>query len=123
MLEEDNYARERQRDEADKEEESFVQCFNGVGEWMPFVGKLEAGALIQIDTDLLSLDKLRINLDRGARGRVLRIDEDGDALIQFFSLPELGTSSRWVEKTTFQRLLLWHVGDMNRWAAIPDLVD
>ena len=31
MLEEDNYARVRQRVEAEKEEESFVQCFNGIG--------------------------------------------------------------------------------------------
>ena len=44
MLEEDNYARERQRVEADKEEESSVQCFNGDGKWMLLVGKLEAGA-------------------------------------------------------------------------------
>ena len=107
MCKEDNVARDRRFVENQYDRNTILESINCTGEWVKLDDNLEKGMCVKTVSDILSYDKLRIYLDTGLVGKVLRIDSDGDALIQFVDVPELGTSCRWIQHSDFSHLCAW----------------
>ena len=67
--------------------------------------KVEVGDVIQVNKSFLTSDEsLQISIATSAKGVVVRLDDDGDALIAFLDLPGVAKSSRWVVRSNFRRL-------------------
>eukprot|EP00427_Karlodinium_veneficum_P002058 CAMPEP_0169176510 /NCGR_PEP_ID=MMETSP1015-20121227/65909_1 /TAXON_ID=342587 /ORGANISM="Karlodinium micrum, Strain CCMP2283" /LENGTH=207 /DNA_ID=CAMNT_0009251023 /DNA_START=99 /DNA_END=719 /DNA_ORIENTATION=- len=48
------------------------------------LGRLKSGAKVRVHTDFVSDDVQQAEISRGMTGRVLQVDEDGDAFIRFW---------------------------------------
>ena len=73
---------------------------------MPFEAEIFVGSVVKTTCEIRSIDRLRVTLDKGCCGKVVKVDEDGDALVKFANLPEIGTSCRWIDKDSFSDLLM-----------------
>ena len=78
------------------------------GIWMPLDNDIAIGTVVKTTKELQTLDKLRITLDVGSRGQVLQVDAEGDTLIRFYDIPEIGTSARWIDKADLGKLMKRH---------------
>jgi len=96
-----------------REQRELEECINAVGVWMPLTAELAPGDIVKTNSEVETIDRLRIKLDEGLCGRVMKIDNDGDALIQFPRVPVLGLSSRWIEKDCFRDLVVKDDSDCN----------
>mmetsp|Transcript_65342 Transcript_65342/g.115948 ORF Transcript_65342/g.115948 Transcript_65342/m.115948 type:complete len:236 (-) Transcript_65342:47-754(-) len=70
------------------------------------MGKISAGQRVRILADFDSDGEVPASLKKGMKGKVLRVDEEGDASIRFFEddLDDEG-SVHWVYRTTFYEKL------------------
>eukprot|EP00930_Biecheleria_cincta_P033648 TRINITY_DN23309_c0_g1_i1.p1 TRINITY_DN23309_c0_g1~~TRINITY_DN23309_c0_g1_i1.p1 ORF type:complete len:250 (-),score=55.55 TRINITY_DN23309_c0_g1_i1:62-811(-) len=66
------------------------------------LGKLTKGSAVRVHTDFTSDDSAGAELRKGMKGKVLQVDDDGDALVRFFEddLDDQGVR-HWVYRTTF----------------------
>ena len=61
---------------------------------------IKEGDWIMVRSDLLTDDKTPVQVPKGTRGNVARLDKDGDACIKFDGIPD----RHWVYKNKFDKL-------------------
>ena len=67
--------------------------------------KLRPGEVVKVISSFSTHDRdLRINLDEGLSGKVVKIDGEGDAQICFPDLAEVRIKARWVLHRDFENL-------------------